>query len=86
MGTRRRNSTCHACGLSSYRSLPKLLSRSVVLEQRWKLDVLVFGGWTVGPERFSFVGRRVVTELRREVVVLKSRNVSWNKDVRLLIL
>ena len=42
VGTRRRNSTCHACGLSSFRSLPKSLSRAVALERRWKLDVLFF--------------------------------------------
>ena len=52
---------CHACVLSSFRSLQKSLSRDVALERQLKLDVLLFGRLPVSPERFSFVVRRVVT-------------------------
>ena len=73
---------CHACGVSSFCSLPKLLTRAVALGNRCKLDVFFFRGWTVSLERFNFVGRRVKTLFRREVVVLKSRSQETSRGTK----
>ena len=34
VGTRRRKTSCHACGVSSFRSLPRQFSRAVALVYR----------------------------------------------------